>query len=125
MDASVVIAVWERDDVHHEPATALLLGLAGADLAMSALTVAEVLVNPAAANVGDAALADLVDMGVRIVGLTAGDVVPLASLRAETGLRMPDACVLHAAAVARGTVATFDARLGAAAHARGLHVIGL
>lgn len=39
----------------------------------------------------------------------------LALLRAGTGLKLPDCCVLLAAEQTRGTIATFDGRLTAAA----------
>ncbi|WP_367186735.1 PIN domain-containing protein [Sporichthya sp.] len=48
--------------------------------------------------------------------------VRLAQLRAETGLRMPDCCVLLSAEATGATVATFDDRLAASAEARNLAV---
>ncbi len=46
--------------------------------------------------------------------------VRLARLRADTGLRMPDCCVLLAAQDAAGRVAAFDDRLIRAAEVLGL-----
>nr|WP_293774994.1 hypothetical protein [Sporichthya sp.] len=43
-------------------------------------------------------------------------------MRAETGLRMPDCCVLLSAEATGATVATFDDRLAASAEARNLAV---
>jgi predicted nucleic acid-binding protein len=44
----------------------------------------------------------------------------LAALRTDTGLKLPDCCVLLAAQVADGGVLTFDERLARAASERGL-----
>jgi predicted nucleic acid-binding protein len=46
----------------------------------------------------------------------------LAMLRAGTGLKMPDCCVLLAAEQAHGSLATLDDRLATAATERGLAV---
>lgn len=48
----------------------------------------------------------------------------LAQLRARTGLRLPDCCVLLAAETSQATVVTLDRRLAAAASSSGLDVIG-
>lgn len=44
----------------------------------------------------------------------------LASLRAETGLKVPDCCVLLTAEMARGQILTFDDRLERESARRGL-----
>jgi predicted nucleic acid-binding protein len=48
--------------------------------------------------------------------------VKLAALRVETGLKMPDCCVLLTAEGAGGRLATFDERLARAARNRDLEV---
>jgi len=48
--------------------------------------------------------------------------VRLAMLRAGTGLKMPDCCVLLAAEQTHGVLATFDDRLATVATERGLAV---
>lgn len=49
--------------------------------------------------------------------------VRLASLRAETNLKLPDCCVVLAAEQTQATLATFDHRLAATAEQRGLAVL--
>jgi predicted nucleic acid-binding protein len=48
--------------------------------------------------------------------------VRLALLRAETGLKLPDCCVLLAAEQSGAAVATFDDRLAGAVTRRGLRL---
>jgi hypothetical protein len=82
------------------------------ELAASLITLAEVLVGPTRADKLDAARAALVELGVSEVPLPAGAAEQLARLRAETGARLPDCCVLLAAeAVNADVVPTFDERL--------------
>ncbi|MGI8711880.1 MAG: type II toxin-antitoxin system VapC family toxin, partial [Solirubrobacteraceae bacterium] len=87
----------------------------------SVITLAETLVSPAHKGRLDEAQNALQELAVEPIELGVGSAPSLALLRAETGLRMPDCCVLHAAAK-RGadTIATFDEQLARAARARGL-----
>ena len=59
-------------------------------------------------------------LGVRELHLAADAAARLAVLRAETGLKLPDCCVLLVAQDVRATVVTFDDRLARAAAALGL-----
>jgi hypothetical protein len=61
------------------------------------------------------------DLGVEEVPLGVDAASRLAVLRAETGLRLPDCCVLLAAQDApAASILTFDGRLGAGARGLGL-----
>lgn len=93
----------------------MLLATAGAPLGASPQTLAEVFVAPARAGRLDRASAAIEDVRVEAVPL--GDDVParLPALRAETGLRLPDCCVLYAAQTANAALASFDDRLAAVA----------
>ena len=108
--------------MHHERATELLLAAADEDLGASPLTLAEVLVGPAR----HARLTEAQDLigELDIVTVPLADDAPraLAALRASTGLRLPDCCVLLAAEARQAAVATFDDRLRAAASDLGLRV---
>ncbi len=106
---------FEATDAHHDRATRL--DVADEQLAASPLTLAEVLVGPA--RVGRMAQAALRDLGVTSIPLDKAAPSELASLRADTRLRLPDCSVLLAAASVQATVATFDQRLAAAAAALG------
>ncbi|GAA1465086.1 PIN domain-containing protein [Microbacterium thalassium] len=123
LDASVAIALLDRADAHHEASVTLLRDHLGDRLAISTLTLAEVLVRPA--RVGDA---DRVESGLRALGvstlpLAAHDALALARTRAATGLRMPDAVVVHTAQAADAAIATADRTLADAARRRGLAVL--
>jgi predicted nucleic acid-binding protein len=125
LDASVVIALLDGGDAHHEAATRILQDAGAADLGISPLTVAEILVGPT--RVGRAeqtrALLDALDLQA----IPWGPETPsrLAALRVSTGLKLPDCCVLLAAEDAGfGRVATFDGRLARVAVTRGLTLLG-
>ena len=122
LDASVLIAHLDATDLHHERASALLHDAAHETLAASPITLAEVLVGPARAGKVDRGTALLRDLDVTSVPLLEDAPVRLAVLRAGTGLKMPDCCVLVAAEQTFGALATFDDRLATAATKRGLAV---
>lgn len=112
VDASVLIAHLDRDDALHVRAREALEETAELPLAASAVTVAEVLVGPARSGRLEAAQTALRDLGVDEVPVPAGAARRLAELRAVTGLKLPDCCVLLAAQeVAAGAVLSFDDRL--------------
>lgn len=122
LDASVLIAHFDRDDAGHDRARAWLLETAEQPLAASAITLAEVLVAPARGGRLDTAHAALRDLGVGEVPVPAGAAERLAALRADTGLKLPDCCVLLAAQeVAADAVLTLDHRLAKRARALGYH----
>lgn len=118
LDASVLIAVLSQRDVHHERALAILESHARERFLAPALTLAEALVGPASRDQGAEALEALERMGVETAPESAP--LPLAGLRAETRLRMPDVVVLLLARRIRSPLATFDARLRVVAGALGV-----
>jgi predicted nucleic acid-binding protein len=122
LDASVLIAHLDANDPHHDRGFALLLTLSAERFAASALTVAEVLVGPARTGSIERASAALRRLGVETLPVDAAAPAVLAGLRATTGLKLPDCCVLLAAEQVDGSVATFDDRLAAAARDRGIKV---
>ena len=122
LDASVLIAHLDATDVHHARAGELLLTVADEALGASPITLAEVLVGPARAGQLDRGAALLRQLEVTSVGLEEDAPTRLAVLRAGTGLKLPDCCVLLAAERTRGAVATFDDRLANAASAHGMVV---
>lgn len=123
LDACVLIAHLDANDGHHERATRLLASTSDLPLVASTLTVAEVLVGPTRAGRGRQAREALDRLGVTAVELPADAAGALADLRATTGLRMPDCCVLWTA-VARqpAALATFDHHLVRAAESRHIPV---
>jgi predicted nucleic acid-binding protein len=120
LDANVLIAHLDRHDAHHAAATERLLDLADRQFGASSITLAEVLVAPARTRSLPAAQAALRTLEVSELSLPPSASERLAVLRVETGLKLPDCCVLLAAEAVAGTVLTFDDRLAREASRRGL-----
>lgn len=123
IDSSALIAAVTSTDAHHDMARAIL-GSAQGDLWMHPINLAEVLVGPTRAGRVPEFLALLSSLGIHEVASAPGDAAALAQLRVQTGLRMPDCCVLRAAEVTGvSVVMTFDRQVARAARAEGLQVI--
>lgn len=123
LDASVLIAFLDGEDGHH-PAAALRAAAVDDVLAANPLTLAEVLVVPARTGRLDDVLALLRDLEIEELAPPPDTASRLAQLRAGTGLKLPDCCVLLSADVAGASVASFDDRLLQAAEGRNLRVLG-
>lgn len=120
LDAGVLIAHLDGRDAHHRRATRLLVDTGAEPLGAGTITLAETLVAPARAG----RLADVTEVLERlgVIELPLGDraTARLAQLRADAGRKLPDCCVLLAAEEHRGTIASFDSPLRAAAKRLGL-----
>jgi predicted nucleic acid-binding protein len=126
LDSCVLIAHFDTTDLWHDQAGELLRAAGAEALGASPLTLAEVLVGPARAGRLDQAQAALAQLQVDTIALGEGGPVRLAALRAGTGLKLPDCCVLLAAEQPEAAaVATFDSRLDAAARKLGFRVLGV
>ena len=123
LDASVLIAFLEGDDEHHEAAEALLAQEIDDDFGASPLTLAEVLVVPARDDRLEEARLTLRVIEVEELPFPEDTAVRLALLRSETGLKMPDCCVLLAAEHVGGRLASFDVGLRKAAVKRSLQTV--
>jgi predicted nucleic acid-binding protein len=123
LDASVLIGFLDAEDAHHRPAEDLLRSAVDEDLAANPLTLAEVLMLPTREGRLDRVLDVLRDLDVAELAFPPNVASRLARLRAETGLKMPDCCVLVSAEAADARIASFDERLRAAAHRRGVPVV--
>lgn len=124
LDASVLIAYLDAEDAQHDTAVSLLAREIDDDFAANPLTLAEVLVGPTRTGRLDAALAALRHLDVAERPFPTDTAARLARLRADTGLRMPDCCVLLAAQDSAARVAAFDERLRKAAERLGLVALG-
>lgn len=122
LDASVLIGYLDAGDAHHDRATTLLTAVIEDDFAVNLLTLAEILVVPTRTGQRDIVLAMLTDLAVETLQFSQGSAVKLAQLRAETGLKMPDCCVLLSALDQKARLASFDDWLVKAALARGVAV---
>lgn len=123
LDASAIIGHLDPGDAHHEPASQALVGAAGTRLVAHPLTIGECLVGAVRAGQGEGVRAAIADMGVELFAVDDDSPLRLAGLRVETGLRMPDCCVLDAALQRGANLIAFDAGLTAAARRLGLLVI--
>jgi predicted nucleic acid-binding protein len=123
LDASVLIGHLDGNDPHHRSARGLLEGSGASPLGASPISLAETLVAPARAGQLKVARDALQRIGVAELALGTGAPAELARLRADTGCKLPDCCVLLAARDHDGAVASFDAGLIRLARAVGLEVI--
>jgi toxin FitB len=124
MDASVLIAHLNPGDPHHQAATAILLTGTPGQMLVHTITLAEVLVGGVRIGHGAAMLDDLRATGIAIAPHGEGESLRLAELRANSGLKLPDCCVLDVAIHYRARLATFDEALAAAARKRSVLVEG-
>lgn len=122
LDASVVVAYLSPGDPHHEAATRYLEDVAADELLMHSLNLAEVLVGGVRVGRGQEMLDDLRAIGIRVATGLEGEPLRLASLRARTGLKLPDCCALDTALCSSSTLATFDDALARAGRAHHLTV---
>lgn len=111
LDASVLIAYLGGRDSHHLRAHDLLARAIDEEFAASTVSLAEVLVAPAREGRLPRALRALQDLEIAELPFEPGAARALAELRAGTGLKMPDCCVLLAAEQAQARLASFDQRL--------------
>lgn len=123
VDASVVIAFLDPGDPHHDRASALFEAHIAGGFRLHEVTLAEVLVGAVRTGRGAQRLDDLIALGVTVHESEAGEPLVIAEMRASTGLKLPDCCVLVAARALSLPVATFDGQLAAAARGLGLRAI--
>lgn len=122
LDASVVIPHLRPRDPHHEAATAYLREHADEVLLIPSLNLAEVLVGGVRVGRGQEMLGDIQAVGIQVADPTEGEPLRLATLRAESALKLPDCCALDTAMVSASALATFDDALAEAARRRHLTV---
>lgn len=124
VDASWVVALRDPGDDHHGGAVATAREIADEDAVLHPVTLAECLVAPARLGRLEEAFAGL-RASFDLADVDPDAPVRWARLRAETGLRLPDAIVLDTALRLHArAVATFDERLAARAAGRGIEVLG-
>lgn len=121
LDAAVLIAYLDDTDPHHGSALTLLLEHSSTRFGTSALHLAETLLRPVSVAKADDGMDALIQhLGIDTVPILGTDAYRLAELRAHTGLKMPDCCVLLAAERSAATaIATFDVRLADTARRNG------
>ena len=113
VDTSVLIALLDPADAHHQAAFASLEAYADDDLRIPAHTLAEALVHPARAGKDGEARRLIAGLEIAVDAIDEAIAVAAAKLRAEHGsaLRMPDALVIAYADVRKAKrILTADAR---------------
>lgn len=123
LDASLVIAHLSAHDANHHRATLFLRESTTEVLLMHPLNLAEVLVGGVRAGRGQEMLEDLGAMGITASAAGESDPLALATLRAETALKLPDCCALATALKSGSALATFDDRLAQVATSRHVMVL--
>lgn len=112
LDANVLIALTDEDDPHYEDSTWFIRrSTFRRTLLIHPFNVAEAAIRPSAAGVADQVRRIWDFLGVNVTKVDDEQPWRLASLRASTGLGLPDCCVLDTARQTSSAVATFDTRL--------------
>lgn len=124
VDAGVLIAASDPDDIHHAKAS-IFLEEHGDRLAAPGVTLAESLVRSVATGVVEDLLEDYEILGIVAFDVPGEAAGSIARIRAETKLRMPDALVLYACERERAELATTDLTLARVAKSRGIRVHSL
>lgn len=122
LDASVLIAHMVEGDVHSTRALEILD--TEEELGLHPMTRAECLVGPVRVGLEVEAVDAIDRLGVERLASAADEPLDLARLRAQTGLKLPDCCVLAAALRHGASLATFDVRLAEVARGLSLSVVG-
>lgn len=123
LDAGVLIALFDANDAHHAAAEALFTANPTEPMTIGPINQAEVLVRAAREQRDQQMLADLRALGVTTTSLPDDAGPRLARLRAHTGTKMPDCCVLLAAEQTSARIATFDKRLAGVTPSLGLELV--
>jgi predicted nucleic acid-binding protein len=122
LDASALIALYDSQDKHHPWALQMFIDTIQLELAMPALTYAEVLVHPIRAGKRSKFEKSIRGLGISFHGLAPEDALELAELRVKTNLKMPDVVVLHRALSLNAAIATTDKNLAEQARKLSLEV---
>lgn len=123
LDASVLIAHLHPGDAHHEVATRILLSASPGSMLVHTVTLAEVLGGAVRVGRGASMRADVRAAGIDVASHDADEPLRLAELRAVSGLKLPDCCVLDVAIRNHASIATFDGALAAAARLHDVAVL--
>lgn len=123
LDSGVLIALFDATDVHHAAAEALFAAHLTEPMTIGPVNLAELLVRAAREQRDQQMLADLRALGITTTALPDDAGPRLARLRAHTGAKMPDCCVLLTAEQTQARIATFDQRLAKVATSLGLELV--
>jgi predicted nucleic acid-binding protein len=123
LDASALIALLDDHDVHHDWALQMFIDTVSEDLSISVLNFSEVLVHPVKAGRSKEFLESLHGLGLTVHGVDSEEALSLATMRATSGLRMPDVIAVNLALRFDAALATTDRSLGQAARDAAVRVL--
>lgn len=115
LDASVVIGVFYPADPHHERASSMVEQSVADGFAIHPMTLAESLVGSAKVGRLNQLRRQIENMGIELYEPDREEPLLIAEIRANTGLKLPDCCVLAAALDLSAPIMTFDEKLATAA----------
>lgn len=122
LDSSVLIALYNDSDKHHQWAMRILLETLESKLAMPVITYAEALIHPLRAGKKKEFEAGVRGLGIEVCSIPSESMNQIAELRASTKLRMPDVVVLNEAMTTDSAIATTDQLLAQTASSFSLPV---
>lgn len=112
LDASVLIALSDTEDRHYDDASSFIRSSTfRRRLLVHPFNLAEAAVRPSKVGLGDRVRELWEFLGVNVTKVDDDQPWRLASLRASTGLGLPDCCVVDTAQQTDSAIATFDTRL--------------
>lgn len=123
LDASAVIAVFSTPDPHHAKVVPLLELNAVGGFVLHPMTLAESLVGAARIGRLNQVHRLIQNMGIDVYEPDADEPLLIAEIRANTGLKLPDCCVLATALSLSAPLITFDDKLRSAARAQSIPVV--
>jgi len=123
LDASAVIAVFNPADPHHERASTVLEQAASGGFVVHPITLAESLVGAAKSGRVNQVRRQIHNMGISVFTPDEDEPLLIAEIRTNTGLKLPDCCVLAAALSLSSPLLTFDEKLVAAARQQSIGVV--
>lgn len=120
LDAGVLIAYADQTDTHNDVTRQFLLEHADHTFHVSALSLAEAFVRPSAQGTLNPVREVLSVLELDVEDVLGNEAVKLATVRAQTGLRMSDALVVHTAQQLGAQIATTDIAMSKAANKLGV-----
>lgn len=123
LDASILIAITDRRDPHHERAvTFIRKSLLKRALHVHPLNIAEAAVRPTTYGQAQHVRELWSLLGIRQASVDEEQPWRLAEIRAKTGLGLADCCVIDTARASKSGIATFDLRLASRAAELGVEL---
>ena len=122
LDASVLIALYNDRDPHHDWAVDLMFQTTAEQFHISSLNLAEVTVQPTRLGIEEKFNKGIAGLNMQITGLSEEGYSDLARIRAATNAPMPDCCAIELTQRANAALATCDKRQANAAKSLGLEV---